>query len=350
MDAALHAGSFLAAGPCQPLSGNLHPGSDSCDSELRRVIELANVLNASGLAASLYDDRRRSRDTAKERDAESGLDYFGARYYGSALGRFTSTDPNQASASLFEPQSWNQYSYVWNRPFSYTDPNGKNPLLVTAAIGAGVGALVGGGFELASQLGKNGYSLDDVKWGKVGTAALGGGVAGGITGLTLGLGSAAGITLGTGATVAVNAGANIIGGEVQRQANDVLGIESAPTGADEVAAVAFDGVWGGVGGLTGGRIADELFPLPNVRKEIQLLQFANRRSTRPAQIQSFRSAANQQFNLNAATSGVQGGLRTSVYTWWSQLFWNASSQSKKEPKACTEAHDSSGQGTGTVCH
>ncbi len=295
-------------------------------------------------------DGATERFTGKERDAESGLDYFGARYYGSALGRFTSTDPNQASASLFEPQSWNQYSYVWNRPFSYTDPNGKNPLLVTAAIGAGVGALVGGGFELASQLGKNGYSLDDVKWGKVGTAALGGGVAGGITGLTLGLGSAAGITLGTGATVAVNAGANIIGGEVQRQANDVLGIESAPTGADEVAAVAFDGVWGGVGGLTGGRIADELFPLPNVRKEIQLLQFANRRSTRPAQIQSFRSAANQQFNLNAATSGVQGGLRTSVYTWWSQLFWNASSQSKKEPKACTEAHDSSGQGTGTVCH
>ena len=31
--------------------------------------------------------------TGKERDAESGLDYFGARYYGSALGRFTSSDP-----------------------------------------------------------------------------------------------------------------------------------------------------------------------------------------------------------------------------------------------------------------
>lgn len=32
--------------------------------------------------------------TGKERDSESGLDYFGAKYYGSALGRFTSPDPN----------------------------------------------------------------------------------------------------------------------------------------------------------------------------------------------------------------------------------------------------------------
>jgi hypothetical protein len=68
-----------------------------------------------------------------------------------ALGRFTTTDPEQASASLFEPQSWNLYSYVWNCPVAYKDPNGRNPLLVTAAVGADVGAPVGGGFELVSQ-------------------------------------------------------------------------------------------------------------------------------------------------------------------------------------------------------
>jgi hypothetical protein len=56
------------------LSENSRPGFGGCDSELRRVIELANVLNASGLAASLYDDRIGSRDTGKERDSESGLD------------------------------------------------------------------------------------------------------------------------------------------------------------------------------------------------------------------------------------------------------------------------------------
>ena len=34
-----------------------------------------------------------SRSPGKERDAETGLDYFGARYYGSTMGRFTSADP-----------------------------------------------------------------------------------------------------------------------------------------------------------------------------------------------------------------------------------------------------------------
>ena len=43
--------------------------------------------------------------TGKERDAESGLDYFGARYFGSALGRFTSPDPLMASAHASDPQS-----------------------------------------------------------------------------------------------------------------------------------------------------------------------------------------------------------------------------------------------------
>lgn len=35
---------------------------------------------------------RTSQFTGKKRDSESGLDYFGARYYGSALGGFTSPD------------------------------------------------------------------------------------------------------------------------------------------------------------------------------------------------------------------------------------------------------------------
>jgi RHS repeat-associated protein len=34
----------------------------------------------------------RSRFTGKERDTESGNDYFGARYYASSMGRFMSQD------------------------------------------------------------------------------------------------------------------------------------------------------------------------------------------------------------------------------------------------------------------
>jgi RHS repeat-associated protein len=65
------------------------------------------------------------RFTGKERDAESGLDYFGARYYSSAQGRFTSVDPAIDSAVLTQPQSWNRYAYVLNNPLTIIDPDGK---------------------------------------------------------------------------------------------------------------------------------------------------------------------------------------------------------------------------------
>ena len=65
--------------------------------------------------------------SGKERDAESGLDYFGARYYGSGLGRFTSPDPSPAGVSITDPQSWNLYSYVRNRPTRFVDANGNWP-------------------------------------------------------------------------------------------------------------------------------------------------------------------------------------------------------------------------------
>jgi RHS repeat-associated protein len=64
--------------------------------------------------------------TGKERDAESGLDYFGARYLSSAQGRFTSPDPHNEGAQLVDPQSWNMYSYVGNNPLRYVDPDGED--------------------------------------------------------------------------------------------------------------------------------------------------------------------------------------------------------------------------------
>ncbi len=63
--------------------------------------------------------------TGKERDAESGLDYFGARYLSSAQGRFTSVDPSMLSVALRNPQSWNRYSYTLNNPVRYVDPSGE---------------------------------------------------------------------------------------------------------------------------------------------------------------------------------------------------------------------------------
>jgi RHS repeat-associated protein len=84
----------------------------------------------------------RQQFTGKERDSETGLDYFEARYYGSVYGRFTSPDeftggPDElydfadvASdnpifyADLTDPQSLNKYQYCYNNPLTTVDPDG----------------------------------------------------------------------------------------------------------------------------------------------------------------------------------------------------------------------------------
>lgn len=67
--------------------------------------------------------------TGKELDAESGNDYFGARYYSSSMGRFMSPDWDKEPspvpyAYLQNPQTLNLYSYVLNNPLNATDPDG----------------------------------------------------------------------------------------------------------------------------------------------------------------------------------------------------------------------------------
>jgi RHS repeat-associated protein len=64
------------------------------------------------------------RYTGKERDTESGLDYFGARYYGSNMGRFMSPDPFLNSGHPSDPQTWNRYTYGLNNPLKNVDPTG----------------------------------------------------------------------------------------------------------------------------------------------------------------------------------------------------------------------------------
>ena len=68
----------------------------------------------------------RQQFTSKERDAETGLDFFGARYMSSAQGRFTSADPKQFPHDITDPQSWNKYSYTRNNPLRYVDPDGED--------------------------------------------------------------------------------------------------------------------------------------------------------------------------------------------------------------------------------
>jgi RHS repeat-associated protein len=63
----------------------------------------------------------------KERDDESMMDYFGARYYSSPNYRWVSVDPALSKdKAIMNPQLWNLYSFCANNPVSVTDPNGES--------------------------------------------------------------------------------------------------------------------------------------------------------------------------------------------------------------------------------
>ena len=62
--------------------------------------------------------------TGQDHDSETLLEFYQARYLASGLGRFMSVDPGNAGADATDPQSWNMYSYVANRPMVYVDPSG----------------------------------------------------------------------------------------------------------------------------------------------------------------------------------------------------------------------------------
>lgn len=100
----------------------------------------------------------------KEKDGESGLQYFGARYLDNNFGNFTSIDPlltdaGQVALLASDPQQLNGYRYARNNPLTFTDPTGEKVELVTRSVnplGAPAGAhafvLITNNAQDASQL------------------------------------------------------------------------------------------------------------------------------------------------------------------------------------------------------
>ena len=94
-------------------------------SALYSSLPYGDGLSSSGSAA----DATEHHFTGKERDTESGNDYFDARYYSSAMGRFMSPDWSAKEepvpyAKLDNPQTLNLYGYMRNNPLGGVDQDG----------------------------------------------------------------------------------------------------------------------------------------------------------------------------------------------------------------------------------
>jgi len=189
-------------------------------------------------------DGVRQQFTSKERDIETGLDYFLARYYSSVQGRFISPDefsggPDEyyeftdvASdnptfyADLTDPQSLNKYQYAYNNPLLYIDPDGHQGIrerfrqAVNKAadfvdgVGKGINSSITFGASGAPQpsdtlLNRAGQGVGTVATAVAGVGLIKGGIA--ITGVSGGTAAVAGVGVAaTGAYALVGATANAI--------------------------------------------------------------------------------------------------------------------------------------------
>ena len=119
----------------------------------------------------------RSRSTGKERDQESGNDYFEARYYSSAMGRFLSPDWSAKEepvpyAKLDNPQTLNLYSYVQNNPLIRVDADGHQDVAVVIQNGKSYEGKLCGNGECVSYVKEAGGFTTQTKDWKAGPSVL----------------------------------------------------------------------------------------------------------------------------------------------------------------------------------
>jgi RHS repeat-associated protein len=269
----------------------------------------------------------------KERQAITGLDYFGARYFSGAQGRFTSVDPAFESEILEYPQTWNRYSYVYNNPLRFTDPDGRCPNCIAAGVGALIGGAVEGGIDLGGQLLSK--RLSDVSWGEVGAHAAGGAITGGLAGLTMG-----GSLL---TEIGVGAVANVAGGIVTRGIEQTsveeMGDED-PFSGDEIAQ---DLVTGAVGAGIG-HVAADLVHLPNPGSRPRPgRNFKTRMARYNTRVSARQTAATRALGVSAA-AGASGWVSAAGHGLWNALMWLT------EPSQPSQPAQQAGNGTSSTFH
>jgi RHS repeat-associated protein len=103
-----------------------HLGSIRVTTDETGTVVSAQDYFAYGELLREHNSIERYKYTEKERDAETGYDYFGARYYDSEIGRWLAVDPLSDSYP-----SWSPYSYTGNNPINSIDINGMEWIYIS---------------------------------------------------------------------------------------------------------------------------------------------------------------------------------------------------------------------------
>ncbi|WP_370623539.1 peroxidase family protein [cf. Phormidesmis sp. LEGE 11477] len=220
--------------------------------------------------------------TGRERDEETGLYYYRARYFDPAPGTFVSTDPLG-----FDAGDSNIYRYVFNSPTNYTDPSGEVAFTTVAAVVIVGGILVN--LFVPPPPAQAPTHCDDIHedeyfWQRIGVGVLvGGGIERGFSSGASGLASSADDLLrGTGHLLddAARSLDELFGGGGQRLATaggGTLdnGVRAASSGADEVGNSVLKSVGDDLGGA-----ADDIRLPSHLQEQIQNLPRPKQRSVR----------------------------------------------------------------------
>ena len=190
---------------------------DELGSPLRIEDEIGRTRESYGYGAfgeDLYGNQGELQPfgyTGYQKDRVAGTYYAQAREYQPSIGRFNSEDI--IGGFILFPDTLNHYIYCWNNSLLYIDNDGEFP---TIAIGAGIGALIGGIGSVISDVSKG----KEIDWTKAAKNALKGGAAGALIGTGVG---AVGALSATGAsTVAVNTAIAATAGASYRAGSDIV--------------------------------------------------------------------------------------------------------------------------------